>query len=67
MDAAEKLWWRKVLVGPNGSIVNDGADESSERYAAFPRPCEPRVFVDLDCPKAMDDAIDRMVSLRTAN
>lgn len=67
MDAAEKLWWRKVLVGPNGSIVSDGADGSSERYAALPRASDPRVFVDLDCPKAMDDAIDRMVSSRTTN
>lgn len=67
MDAAAQRWWGTVLAGPQGSLNTNGAEAPLERYSALPRSENPRVLVDLDCPQAMSDALDRMVASRTTN
>ncbi len=67
MPAADQRWWETVLAGPNGLLQEHTSLGQGERYSALPRPSDPRVVVDLDSPRALSDAIDRMVSSRVSN
>ena len=67
MDSVDERWWRIVLAGPVGTLSSNATVGTGEHYSTLPRPGDPRVVVDLDCPRAMSDAIDRMVSSRTSN
>lgn len=67
MDVVAERWWQMVLSGPEGTLRIAQVNGSTELYSALPRPGDPRVLVDLSCPQAMDDAIDRMVASRTSS
>ena len=67
MDRVNEHWWRAVLAGPDGELESAADNSVGESYTALPRPGDPRVVVDLECPQALSDAIDRMVSSRTTN
>ena len=67
MEQASRQWWQNVLAGPDGVFSDQASENSSEGYAALPRPSDPRVLVDLECPQAMRDVLERMASTRTSN
>ncbi len=55
-------WWKKVLTGPKGNL-NDWS--SNETYLVLPSTKEPRIVVDKNEPRAIQDVTDRLVQNRT--
>lgn len=67
MAAVDEHWWGTVLAGPVGNLNTGQTEEGQEQYVVLPRPGDPRVVVDHGSPKALSDAVERMVSARTSN
>ena len=67
MAAVDLRWWDTVLTGSAGTLSSSGVEAASEQYSVLPRPGDPRVIVDQGSPRAMSDAVERMVSARTSN
>lgn len=55
-------WWTKVLTGPKGNLTDPASDE---HYIVLPSLKEPRIVVDKDEPRAVQDVTDRLIRNRS--
>lgn len=60
-DETTETWWETVLAGSGGDIHATAGEE----YLVLPKPTAARVVVDRNEPRAVRDAMDRMVASRT--
>ncbi len=65
--SVDMAWWGTVLTGATGFLNTEDSSAGDEQYTVLPRPGDPRILVDHGSPRAMSDAIERMVSSRTSN
>ena len=58
-----KSWWRSVLVGDGGRLV-DRAEPGADAYIVLPRRSRPRAVIDRDAPAGLANFLERAATQR---